>query len=189
VKSPTDRLLWGILAHLGADWLLQNAYMADNKATLGHPAGILHAAIHTLALAAVFPRRVALFLGIVHYLIDLRFLLRWWRETFRQTTTGPAALHVAIWQDQVCHMLTLAVAARIVASSDKRHASDKRCKSRRSDAECQLCRSVYSNHTCAPTALRETPQNPVSSRGNGVKHVRLLRELLGSLFDYRFCRR
>jgi len=111
LKTPTDRLLWGIMAHLGADWLLQNAYMADNKATVGHPAGILHALIHTLALTAVFPRRVALLLGVVHYLIDLRFILKWWRETFRQTTEGPAALHVAIWGDQVTHFLTIAVAA------------------------------------------------------------------------------
>jgi len=113
VKS-TDRLLWGIMAHLSADWLLQNQWMADNKSTVGHPAGILHALIHALALTLVFPRRVALLLGVIHYIIDLRFLLRWWRETFRQTTTGPAALHVAIWSDQTAHFLTIAAAALLL---------------------------------------------------------------------------
>ncbi len=110
--TPTDRLLWGTVAHLIADWLLQNQWMADNKASLRHPAAWVHGLIHVGALAHVFPLPVAWSLGAVHMLIDTRLPLQWWRRVFRQTTDGPAALHVAIWGDQVAHIACLALAAR-----------------------------------------------------------------------------
>jgi hypothetical protein len=62
----------------------------------------------------VFPPPVALAIGVIHYIIDLRFLLRWWRRVFRQTTTGDVALHVAIWGDQVAHIAVIAAAALLV---------------------------------------------------------------------------
>lgn len=115
MDKPTDRLVWGILAHMVADWLLQNAWQSDHKAKLGHPAGIVHAMIHVAALAFVFPKRLALLLGVVHYLIDLRFLLRWWRGFIRQTTdpAKPESLHVAIWGDQVLHIVCIALVAAL----------------------------------------------------------------------------
>ena len=41
-------------------------------------------------------------------LIDTRVPFRWWRNTFRMTTDGPNAAHVAIWSDQVLHVLCIA---------------------------------------------------------------------------------
>jgi hypothetical protein len=107
----TDRLVWGVVAHEVADWLLQNHWMATNKANPNHPAGIVHAGIHALAMMFVFPVRVSLLLGAVHYLIDLRCILAWWRKFYQQTQEGEAAMHVAIWGDQVAHVVTIAITA------------------------------------------------------------------------------
>ncbi len=104
----------GLMAHLIADWLLQNHWMATNKSKLFHPAGIVHAGIHTILLMFVFPPHWAVLLGVLHYLIDLRFLLVWWRKIYRQTATGEAALHVAIWQDQVVHIMLIWIASKVV---------------------------------------------------------------------------
>jgi hypothetical protein len=108
-SQSTDLLVWGIVVHLIADWILQNDWQANNKADPNHPAGIVHAAIHAVGLMFVFPAKIAALIGVVHYIIDLRFGLKWWRETFRQTTEGPAALHVAIWGDQVLHIAIIAL--------------------------------------------------------------------------------
>ena len=107
--------LWGALAHLVADWFLQNEWMALNKVKPLHPAGWVHAAIHAAALALVFPISIALALGLVHWFIDLRFALAAWRRFFHQTTEGPMAAHVAIWQDQVAHIACVAIAAGVAA--------------------------------------------------------------------------
>lgn len=109
--TSTDLLAWGIVAHLVADWLLQNEWMALNKVSLTHPAAWVHSGIHVLALALVFSWPVALALGVAHILIDTRRPLSWWRGTIRQTTEGPMAVHVAIWGDQVAHVACIAVAA------------------------------------------------------------------------------
>jgi hypothetical protein len=101
----------GLIAHLIADWLLQNEWMAINKVKVGHPAGIFHAWVHGLLFLNFFPPLIALVLAIAHYLIDLRFALVWWRETFEQTTEGVFAPHVAIWQDQVVHIVCVWFAA------------------------------------------------------------------------------
>lgn len=109
--NPTDLLVWGIVAHLVADWLLQNKWMALNKVKPLHPAGWMHAVIHIIALAYVFPIPTALVLGVVHWFVDLRFALAWWRNFYGQTTEGPMAPHVAIWGDQVVHIGCIAIAA------------------------------------------------------------------------------
>lgn len=112
--TPTDRTVFGIIVHLAADWLLQNDWMAANKANPDHPAGIVHAAIHTIGLLFVFPAKFAALIGALHYIIDLRFALRWWRKVFGQTTEGEAALHVAIWGDQVLHIAVIAFFASLL---------------------------------------------------------------------------
>lgn len=120
MRTSTDRLAWGIVAHLVADWLLQNDWMARHKSTVRHPAGIVHALIHAAALRLVFPLRWALMLGVLHYLVDLRFLLAWWRRLFRQTTQGDVGLHVAIWGDQVVHIMLIALVALVTGQNGKR---------------------------------------------------------------------
>ncbi len=105
--------LSGILVHLFVDWFLQNDWMAQNKmkwsGSRPHGSGLVHAATHATGMMLVFPWWAALLVGVTHWLIDLRFPLIWWRRTFRMTTdpTNPAAMHVAIWQDQVAHFLVV----------------------------------------------------------------------------------
>lgn len=103
--SPFER---GLVAHLIADWLLQNDWMAKYKSSLLHPASWVHATIHTLFLSLALGWRAGLILGLIHLLVDTRVPLRWWQQLFRQTTEGPAAMHTAIWADQVVHITTIA---------------------------------------------------------------------------------
>lgn len=105
-------VLWGIVAHLIADWILQNEWMALNKVSLKHPAAYVHSGIHMVAAAlAGLGLAGSVFVGVTHILIDTRVPLSWWRWVFRQTTEGLMAPHVAIWEDQVAHvaMIVLAV--------------------------------------------------------------------------------
>ena len=101
-------LAWGLVAHIVADWFLQNEWMALNKVKPTHPAGWVHALLHVACLFAVgWSVEAALTIGWLHWFIDLRFALAGWRRLIRQTTEGPMAVHVAIWQDQVAHVLCL----------------------------------------------------------------------------------
>lgn len=101
-----------IMVHFFVDWFLQNEWMAKYKVEFGHPAGLLHAFLHFTFMLLVFPLPIALFIGIAHYIIDLRTVLAWWRTTIRQTTdpANPYSRHVAIWQDQVAHLLIIVFA-------------------------------------------------------------------------------
>jgi len=110
----TSLLLWGITIHLIADWLLQNDWMANHKASLKHPASWIHSAIHLVGLLLIFPPLAAVIIAATHLLIDTRLPLVGWRNIFRQTRSGPMAPHVAIWGDQVAHITALAVAALVV---------------------------------------------------------------------------
>ena len=108
-------VIWGVVIHLIVDWLLQNQWMADNKSNPRHLSGYVHAGLHALALCVIFPPAAALTIGCIHYLIDLRTPLIWWRRVYGQTTDGPVALHVAIWGDQVAHIFVIALAALLCA--------------------------------------------------------------------------
>jgi hypothetical protein len=103
--TPFER---GVTAHLIADWLLQNHWMAQNKMSLRHPAAWVHAGIHALFLGLALGWQAGLILGIIHLLIDTRIPLRVWQDLIQQTRDGPAALHTAIWADQVIHIVTIA---------------------------------------------------------------------------------
>lgn len=116
--DATGLMIWGLVAHLVADWPLQNDWMANNKALrwgvlatprelsewcwydrLGwlwrHPAAYVHASIHVLALALVFGWVVAIALGVVHLLIDTRVPVAWWSRLMRQTQ--PAQQYAKGW--------------------------------------------------------------------------------------------
>lgn len=110
----TQLLIWGIVIHWFADWILQNAWMSDHKSSLKHPAAYVHSGIHLLGLLLIFPVWMAACIAIVHLLIDTRVPLKWWRKVYRQTQEGDVALHVAMWGDQVLHIAVLAIAALII---------------------------------------------------------------------------
>lgn len=97
-----------LVAHLIGDWLLQNDWMARNKANLAHPSAWVHGAIHALLLALALGWLGGLVLAILHVLTDTRIPQRWWTRVFRQTSEGPSAMHVAIWGDQVIHIALIA---------------------------------------------------------------------------------
>ncbi len=113
--TSTEYLVWGALAHLVGDFLLQNAWMAEHKADLRQPAGWVHASIHASLLSWVFPIPVAAILGLVHLLVDTRVPLNWWRLFFGQTRDpgNPVSLHVAILGDQALHLVCIAIAALV----------------------------------------------------------------------------
>jgi hypothetical protein len=113
MRTRTDLFVWGMLAHLVGDWLLQNHWMAQNKANLRHRAAWTHSGIQAALLALVFPWPFALLIGVIHALIDTRWPLYRWQEVFKQTTLakGEAGWHVLFWGDQTLHLLTLGIAA------------------------------------------------------------------------------
>lgn len=114
MSLATNLLVWGTLAHWVADWPLQNSWMAINKVKLTHPAAWVHGLIHFGMLALVFPLPFAAGLAVAHMLIDTRVPLDWWRKIFHFTADEPMRTHVAIWLDQIAHIISIGIAALIV---------------------------------------------------------------------------
>lgn len=112
----TTILVWSIVAHTLADWLLQNDWMANNKTNLLHPAAYVHGLIHLVCLLIVFPIWAALIVALIHILLDTRKPLLWWRRFYKRTTDGDVPNPVAIWEDQALHLMILAVMSIIVAN-------------------------------------------------------------------------
>lgn len=104
-------LVYGLIAHIVADWFLQNHWMAMNKTSLRHPAAWVHSGIHFLCLLFVFPLIYAAILGILHLAIDTRKPLGLWRRIMAQSQDGPAFIAFAMIQDQMLHVLTIFVIA------------------------------------------------------------------------------
>jgi hypothetical protein len=101
--------------HLLADFVLQNAYILENRGKWGHPGGLLHAAIHlagsliVLSLVSV-PAQAILYLlvfeGIVHYHID------WAKDNLGKRyilTPTTRAFWVLTGLDQFLHQVTYVV--------------------------------------------------------------------------------
>lgn len=110
--TPFER---GLVAHLVADWLLQNDWMARNKSCLCHPAAWLHSGIHAVLLSWALGWGPGLILAVAHLAVDSRLPLELWRHFFRQTTgDGYNGQTVAVWSDQVVHILLLAIIVLIM---------------------------------------------------------------------------
>jgi hypothetical protein len=114
MPEATTLLVWGVMIHLMADWLLQNDWMALNKVNLRHPAAWVDSGIHTAGLLLVFAWPAALLIGLTHLLIDTRRPLLWWMRVIKQVPTATRLPIVEIWLDQVMHIMVLAIAALIV---------------------------------------------------------------------------
>lgn len=98
-----------LIAHLAADWILQNDWMAQNKMSLRHPAAWTHASIHAVCLTLVLGWQAGLVLGFVHLLIDTRIPVAWWIRVFKKSSQAPDAGVIAIGVDQTMHLVTIAM--------------------------------------------------------------------------------
>lgn len=97
------------VAHLVADWILQNDWMALNKANLLHPAAWAHAGVHALLLGIILGWPAGLVLGIVHALIDTRVPTNWWARVYGKNYQGETGRTVAVWCDQIMHIGSIAL--------------------------------------------------------------------------------
>lgn len=107
----------GLMVHLICDFFLQNNWMAQNKSDTSSIAGPVHAGIHFVGLMFVFPPYAAMWIAIIHYGIDLRTPLAWWRKFYGQTKdpTDPVFIPFAMWQDQAIHIIVLGIMALVSA--------------------------------------------------------------------------
>lgn len=97
-----------LVAHLVADWLLQNNWMALHKTDLRHPAGWVHASIHAVLLGLALGWTGGLVLGTLHLLIDTGRPLSWWIRIFKKCDDAPMAGVIRLWTDQVLHIALIA---------------------------------------------------------------------------------
>jgi hypothetical protein len=104
--TPFERAL---VAHLVADWLLQNNWMAQHKYQLRHPAAWVHGAIHALCLTWALGWQGGVVLSLVHMLIDTRIPVGWWMRNFKDSAHLPESREIAVWADQVLHIATIAL--------------------------------------------------------------------------------
>lgn len=109
--TPFER---GLVAHLVADWLLQNDWMALNKTQLGHPAAWVHSGIHGVGLGLALGWEAGAVLGLAHLLIDTRRPLDWWIRVFKKSDGAPQADQIRIWTDQVMHVAAIAAWVALV---------------------------------------------------------------------------
>ncbi len=117
LQTPTDLLVWGLVAHLAADWLFQTEWMAVNKVSLRHSASWTHAAVYALFMALVFPLLAAILIGFSHLLIDTRAPVRWWVRVVKgasENTPGVGIVEMGV--DQVFHAIVIAATALLLAS-------------------------------------------------------------------------
>ena len=105
----------GLVAHLVADWILQNDWMARYKTSLRHPAAWTHAAIQAACLGLALGWPAGLVLGFVHLLIDTRVPVAWWIRVFKKCAQAPEAGSIAIWLDQTLHVVCIAIWVALVS--------------------------------------------------------------------------
>jgi len=106
ILTPFER---GLVAHLVADWVLQNDWMARNKLSLRHPAAWTHGTIQGVCLGLALGWQAGLVLGFAHLLIDTRVPVSWWMRVFKKCGQAPDINLIAIWLDQTLHIICLAI--------------------------------------------------------------------------------
>lgn len=99
-----------ILGHLVGDFLLQNHWMADNKATRTLPR-LVHCIVYSITVYAFswLAGGISLIaVGIIllsHFIIDQRSFIHWWMAAINRTSGMP---WLSIVYDQIFHLLILA---------------------------------------------------------------------------------
>lgn len=104
--TPFERAL---VAHLVADWILQNDWMARNKSSLLHPAAWVHSAIQAICLGLALDWQAGLVLGLAHLLIDTRIPLAFWIRVFKKSDYATEASMIAMGLDQTFHIVCIAL--------------------------------------------------------------------------------
>ena len=104
--TPFEKAL---VAHLVADWILQNDWMARNKVSLRHPASWTHSSIQAMCLGLALGWQAGLVLGILHLLIDTRVPLLWWIRIFKKSDSSPESGAIQIGLDQTVHIACIAL--------------------------------------------------------------------------------
>ena len=104
--TPFEKAL---IAHLIADWILQNDWMVRNKMSLRHPASWVHSSIQGICLGVALGWQAGLVLGVLHLLIDTRVPLAWWIRVFKKSDRSPDAGPIAIGLDQTLHITCIAL--------------------------------------------------------------------------------
>src|SRR4051812_29739473 len=105
MMTPFER---GLVAHLVADWVFQNDWMARNKTSLLHPAAWLHAAIHGVCLGLALNWLAGVVLAFIHLLIDTRVPVDWWMRHFKRCGQAPESGTIALFLDQTLHIVCIA---------------------------------------------------------------------------------
>jgi hypothetical protein len=108
MQAPEQLLIWGIVAHLMADWLFQNEWMASKKSDLREPAAWVHSGIHVLFMWLIFPWYLALLIGFSHLVIDSRRPVHWWMSTIKGMPVSTHSEIMMLGMDQTFHVLVLA---------------------------------------------------------------------------------
>ncbi len=98
-----------LVAHLVGDWLLQNDWMARNKARLTHPAAWVHSGIQGILLGIALGWAAGITLGLIHMFVDTRVPFNTWTKLMRQSASGQFHDHLVVWADQVLHILAIAL--------------------------------------------------------------------------------
>lgn len=115
MPTPTELLPWLLAGHMAGDYLVQTAWMADNKARQWLPL-LVHVAVYTaciylfsLPAGGLGAAGLALVFA-THIVLDRRRSVAWWVRTVCQADDLPWMLVVV---DQSWHVVVLAVASML----------------------------------------------------------------------------
>lgn len=110
-----DLLSWLIVGHLAGDFLLQTAWMAQNKEH-GWAALVAHSLVYSLAVAGAallvggLPLAALAVIFCFHLALDRRRFVRYWVRVINRTEDQP---WIYIVVDQAWHLVVLAAVTRI----------------------------------------------------------------------------